>query len=368
MLALAICLWVYHKFYKPANAASLLIAPLVLWFIVVALVGLYLQGASFLIIPVIFGLISLVVLMRQKEPSLILMALLSFPLLFIMSPLVKMFPVGLGFFMGDSDGIQFSMKIVSMILVVLMFGLMLPVFGFFRHKNRWSYGAFAVAIILLLSAHFNSNFTKDNPKPNSLVYALNGDDDSAIWATYDQMLDPWTMNYLGDDPDQVNNGEDTFASKYGKGYTYTKKAIIKPLPLPFVDIKSDSIIGDLRHLNIFISSQRSVNRYELFAEREVTFKDFNINGVDVYKKNLDANAFQNRWRNRLFSFYVSDGDPLILTFTVPKDQKTVMTLYEASFDLLDNAMFTVPQRTDEMIPKPFVMNDAVMIKKTITIE
>ncbi|MBT8305241.1 MAG: M28 family peptidase, partial [Bacteroidia bacterium] len=368
MLALAICLWVYHKFYNPKNAANLLIAPLVLWLAILALVAFNLQGASFLIIPVGFGLLSLFVLMRQKEPSLVLMALLAFPMLFIMAPMLKMLPVGLGFFMGDSDGIQFSMKIVSMVLVVLMFGLMVPVFGFFRHKNRWALGVLVISIILLLSANFNSNFTEENPKPNSLVYSWNADDDSAIWATYDNMLDDWTMNYLGDDPDQVNNGSENFASKYGSGYTFTKKAIVKPISAPYVDVKSDTVIGDFRHINLYISPQRPVNRMELFADRSVIFKDFNINGVDVYKKNKDANAFNNRWRNRLFSFYVSDNDPLILEFSVPKDQKTVMTLYEASFDLLTNPLFTVPKRQDNMMPKPFVLNDAVLVKKTITID
>jgi len=357
-----------QQFYNPKNAANLLVAPLVLWLAILALVAFNLKGASFLVIPVIFGLISLYVLMHQKEPSLVLMSLLSFPMLFIMAPMLKMFPVGLGFFQGDSDGIQITMKIVSMVLVVLMFGLLLPVFGFFRHKNRWAFGIFVISLILLLSANFNSDFTNENPKPNSMVYALNADDDSAIWATYDNMLDDWTMNYLSDDPDQVNNGSDRFASKYGSGYTFTKTAIVKPIPTPFIDVKRDTIIGDSRHINLFISPQRAVNRMELFADKSIVFKDFNINGMDVYKKNEDANAFENRWRNRLFSFYVSDNDPLILEFTVPKDQKTVMTIYEASFDLLTNPLFTVPKRQDNMMPKPFVLNDAVLVKKTITIE
>ena len=368
LLALAICFWVYHKFQKPENTASSLVAPLALWVLISAAVAFKLQGASFLIIPVIFGLISLVVLIQQKEPSLTLMALLAFPMLFIMSPLVKMLPVGLGFFMGDSDGVQFSMKVVSMILVVLSFGLLLPVFGFFRHKKRWSYGILSVAIIFLFSAHFNSSFTEQSPKPNSLVYLLNADDTTAVWATYDQLLDEWTKNFLGQDPDVVDENSNTFASKYRSGYTFNKSAPVKDIQQPMVNLNTDTIIGDLRHINMHITPQRPVNRMELFADRSVAFKDFNINGVDVYKKNEDANAFENRWRNRLFSFYVSDKDSLRLTFSVPKEQNTVFTLYEGSFDLLENAQFTVPERPDDMIPKPFVLNDAILVKKTIRID
>ncbi len=368
MLALALCFWIYSKFYKVANTGSLLVAPLTVWIIIAALVAFKLQGASFFIIPVYLALVCLAVLMKQQKPNLVLMALLTFPVLFIMSPLVKMFPVGLGFFMGDSDGIQFSMKVVSMVLVVLIFGLLLPVFGFLKHKKRWSIAMFVVAILLLISAHFNSGFSKESPKPNSLIYAMNADDKTAIWATYDDMLDAWTKNFLGEDPDQVQGSSDSFASKYGTGFSFTKSAPTKTIPEPNIDIKTDTIVGELRHIGMSISAQRPVNRYELFADRKVVFKDFNINGVDVYKKSSSANAFENRWRNRLFSFYVSDNDSLLLTFTVPKDQLTTFTLYEASFDLLDNSQFTVPARPDDMIPKPFVLNDAVMVKKTITIE
>lgn len=367
MLAIAICFMVYHRFYKPENTASLFVAPLVLWIIISSLVALKLPGASFFIIPVIFGLIGLGVLIQQKKPNLVLMALLTFPMLFIMSPLVKMFPVGLGFFM-DIGSAEISLKVVSMVLIVLMFGLLLPVFGFFRHKRKWSFGIFLAAIILLLSAHFNSGFTNDSPKPNSLVYALNADDNTAIWATYDDLLDDWTENFLGDDPDIVEASSNTFGSKYNSGYSFIKSAPLKDIKQPFVDIKSDTVIGELRHINMYISPQRPVNRMEVFADKKVVFKDFNINGVDVYKKNEEANAFENRWRNRLFSFYVSDNDPLILTFSVPKDQNTEFTLYEASFDLLDNPLFTVPERSDNMIPKPFVLNDAVMVKKTIALD
>jgi len=32
---------------------------------------------------------------------------------------------------------------------------------------------------------------------------------------------------------------------------------------------------------------------------------------------------------------------------------------------LDNPLFSIPERADNMIPKPFVLNDAIVVKKTI---
>ena len=170
-ITLGICFYIYSRFYKPGNTASLLIAPICLWLIICAVMALKLKGASFFIVPVYFALISLVVLINQRKPSLIVMALLCFPLLMIMSPFVKMFPVGLGFFM-DIGIATISVKLVSMLLIALMFGLLISIFGFFKHKRRWSYLLFFVGFCFLVSAHFNSDFTSESPKPNSLVYFL----------------------------------------------------------------------------------------------------------------------------------------------------------------------------------------------------
>ena len=129
LLTLGVCFYIYHKVYKAVNASSLLIAPLFFWIVICAIIAFKLQGASFFIIPVFFALLSLYVLLRQDKPRLALMALLCFPVLMIISPFVKMFPVGLGL----------KILFVSSILVVLIFGLLLPVFGFFKHKNSYKH-------------------------------------------------------------------------------------------------------------------------------------------------------------------------------------------------------------------------------------
>mgnify|MGYP000716487188 CR=1 FL=1 len=113
--------------------------------------------------------------------------------------------------------------------------------------------------------------------------------------------------------------------------------------------------------------QRRINRFDLYANKDVKFKDFEANGIEVPKGSPEGFAFDNRRSTRLFSYFVSDNDSLNLNFTVPKDQKTQFKIYEASFDLLSNELFTVPERTKEMIPKPFILNDAIIVTKTIDI-
>ena len=350
-------MWFYNKVYKPENTASLVVPPLFLWLVICGVIAFKLKGASFFIIPVYFGLLSLFILVRQKRPSIILMALLLFPVLTMLVPFVKMFPVALGL----------KTIIATTLLVSLIFSLCISVVGFSRYKDRWSYVLFFLALCCFVAAHFQSDFNNERPKPNSLVYLMDADNNSALWGTYDHVLDDWTKAYLTDNPDKAKQ-DNTFASKYKTGFSYTKKANVKPLKLPYIDIQTDTVINAIRHVKLFITSQREVNQLEFFADSTNNFFTFNINGLEVHKEKNQNMVFDKRENNHLFGYYVTDKSPLVLDFTVPLGQKTDLQMYEASFDMLDNDLFRIPKRPDTMIPKPFVVNDAVIIKKTIRIE
>jgi len=329
-----------------------------LWLIICTYLAFELKGASFFIIPVYFTLVSLFILVRQKKPNIILMALLLFPTLLILVPFIKMFPVALGL----------KMIIATTLLVSLIFSLCISVFGFSRYKNRWSYILFFVAIVFFIKAHLNSEFNEKSPKPNSLVYVYDADNQSAIWATYDNILDSWTKAYLTDEPDDHSEIKNTkFDSKYKTGFTYSKKANIKPLKEPYIDIQTDTVVGDSRYFKIFISPQRHVNRIDLFTDSLALFNSFSINGLDM-EEDENNHVLTERKYNRLFNYFVTDDNHLELEFSVPKNQNTALTLYESSFDMLNNELFRVPERPKDMIPKPFVLNDAVVIKKTIDLK
>ena len=228
---------------------------------------------------------------------------------------------------------------------------------------------FFFGIVAFFMAHFNSAFTPDTPKPNSLVYTLDLDNNTALWATYDKTLDSYTENFLGSTPKEASElNKNTFGSKYASGYTYASSAPVKAIPSPKIEVSNDTIINNTRFFNICVMPQRHVQRMELFSDSTNLFKSFKINGVDAYRAKGDSLVFQNRKRNRLFSFYVEKGQMLDMQISVPKNQKTELQLFEASFDLLENDHFSIPPRSPNMIPKPFVLNDAVLVKKTITIE
>ncbi|MEO0526819.1 MAG: M28 family peptidase [Bacteroidota bacterium] len=349
--ALGVCLWTYHKFRK-ISTPNLLVAPILFWFLICGLVSLYLEGASFFIIPLFALLASLLVVINQEKPSPYLLVFMAIPALWIYAPFVKMFPVGLGL----------KMIVASTVFVTLIFWLLLPIFGFFKNKNRLAYISMILFMGFMVAAHLNSGPSKENAKPSSLLYVLDVDQNTAKWGTYEHVLSDWTKQYLGKDKEKPKVLSDrTISSKYSTGFTYASAAPLKKIAPPTVEKDLDTIIGGERLLEICITPQRKVNRLEVFSKDSITTAAINNIPLSQY-------YMENRHRGRLLTHYVSDNEYTELKLSIPKDSILELTLYEASNDLLTNPMFTIPERPENTIPMPFVLNDAVLVVKKVRFE
>ncbi len=352
LFSIGICFWVYHKF-KKIKTPNVLVAPIVLWLAICGLVAVYLQGASFFIVPVFALLAAFLVTINQESPSAYLLLFLALPAIFIFAPFIKMFPVGLGL----------KMMVATTVLTTLTFALLLPVFQFYRKKNRLAFLSLIFFFGCMISAHFNAGFSNENAKPTSLMYVLNADTNTAQWATYENQLSDWTAQYLGTDkkaPEKLS--DNTISSKYGTGFTFISETPVKELPIMKVEKSRDTIIGNNRFLDICITPQRNVNRLEVYTN-DIPIEKASVNTVD-----LSDHYLKNRRKGRLLTHYISNNEYTDLQLSIPKDSVLELTLYEASNDLLTNPQFTVPARPESNIPMPFVLNDAILVIKTIRFE
>lgn len=350
LFSIGICFWAYHRFEK-VSVPNLLVAPLLLWLALCGAVSAYLPGASFFLVPMVAALISFMIVIHQKSPSPFLLMFLTLPALWIYAPFIKMFPVGLGL----------KMMVAATLLTTLTFILMLPLFGFYKHKNRFAVLGMVLFVGFMVSAHLDSGFSKGNAKPSSLLYVLNVDGQSAKWATYDNQLNDWTAQYLGVDKQVPQIGDfKTLSSKYATSFTYIANAPMKDIKGPKVEKLLDTLINEERLLKIRITPQRSVNRLDVFVDK-IDIKRASVNGVPLSKNYLD-----NRRNNRLITHYISDNDTTSLLLVIPRDSPVTLNLYEASNDLLKNPLFSVPERPLNSIPMPFVLNDAIMTTQTVT--
>jgi len=358
LLTLGLLFYFYRKFSKSEDTASHFIAPLFFWIIINTAVFMYLKGAGYFIIPVFFGLLSLWILLRQQRPNLLLMTLLAVPALFIFSPLIQFFPVGLGL----------EMLMISCVFTVLLFGLVLPVFGFYKMKKILSIVSFLLALVFLITAHFKSGFSETRQKPNSLIFYQNENTGKSYWVTYDNVLDEWTEGYLGDTPEAAKKYVDNpSGSKYQTGYSYAVETPSKEIPAFDIKLNKDTLVNGLRNVVFTMIPQRKVNKINVYVDKDIMFNTLAWNGKSV-KADSTGKVYSKRRSNGLLSYYITDNDSLEVSYSIAPDTPVSFTAIEYSFDLFSNPQFTMSKRPNYTMPKPFVITDAIAITKTFAID
>ncbi|WP_228238062.1 M28 family peptidase [Allomuricauda sp. M10] len=346
--ALFVCFYTYHKF-KKISTPNILVAPIVIWLIICGLVAAYLKGASFFIIP-LFGLLAaFMVTINQEEPSPYLLVFLALPAVLIYSPFIKMFPVGLGL----------KMMMAATLFTTLLFLLVLPFFGQLKSKGRLSYLFLFLFFVFGIMSHLQSDFNQKRPKPSSLVYIYDADNDTSVWGTYDQKLIGWNAQFLGNDKRKPE--AETLFSKYRTQLNYISDAPKKDIALPRIDMVKDTVIGEERIIELCVTPKRNVNRLDVYTNATP------VNAATANRIPLSPYFLQNR-NSRLITHYITNNDFTELELSFPKDSVLELSFYEASNDLLTNKEFSVPQRPETSIPMPFVLNDAILTIKTLTFE
>ena len=358
LLCTAITFKTYRNFKVHKNVASFYIAPMVFWLLLNTVVYVLLKGAAYWIIPVFFGLLSLFVLIKQEKPNILLLTLLAAPAVFLFAPLIQFFPVGLGL----------KMLVISCVFVVLLFGLLVPIFGTYRWKNILAGSCFLLAIVFFIVAHLKSDFTESRQKPNSLIYYQDKDAAKAYWLTYDTALDDWTKGYLGNAPSEASNYISSAAgSKYNTGYSFAAVAPNKEIPDFEIRLSSDTLINAQRTATFTLVPKRTVHEIGLYSDVATQFTTLRFNGKEV-SKDTTANAFHNRSSNMLLRYFVADHDSLEVSLTAPANSDLTFQVLEYSYDLMSHPQFTINQRPKYTMPKPFVNTDAIVVKRTFRVD
>ncbi|MFK8061494.1 MAG: M28 family peptidase [Polaribacter sp.] len=349
--------WILFKIYKYISnhekTTDLLIAPIFVWLIINFLISGPLKGAGFFIIPVFCALLILAITIfmdLQEKSKRILFTILSIPTIYIFAPLIKMFPVGLGL----------KILFISGVLIALVFGLM--ILTFHQKKTFWmqkTVGLFTIIFFAL--ATYNSGFSVDNKKPNSIVYIQNSDDKTAYFGTYNNVLDTYTKQIFDKTANKGSIVNAETKSKYNTRFTYHKKTDFRAIESSKITTELDTIIGDKRFLEITISSERKVNKLEFITKKELNLYQFKVNDV------LVNNGKNYRRKKGTFLVYHKGNQDteVTLSFSVLKDNNLDLILNEISYDLLENDNFSIHPRSEEMMPMPFVTNDAIIISKKL---
>ncbi|NEV92662.1 M20/M25/M40 family metallo-hydrolase [Psychroflexus sp. YR1-1] len=356
-LALFITFTTYQFYDERLNPKNAMVAPLLTWFFLILILNIFLKGAAFFIIPLVFIVFAFFLMIRFQIPSYLFLLILILPSLSIIAPFIQFFPVGLGL----------KMSVISAVFTVLLFGSLIPVFGYFSIKKGVATMALLVAIGFFIKAHLDAEFTEERPEPNSLVYTQDTEMNLATWNTYDELLDSWTSPYFETYVDLTSSAE--YQSKYNTAYTKSSSAPL--IDVLGSDIQIDTLEAtqsDFKKFRVTLNYRREVNRIVISETTLTNFKSFEVNGevADFYTDEADAyHVHQNRFHPNLIDYYVVNQEPLYFEFEVSEDKALDFVINEISFDLLSHPDLPVKSRPDTKIPKPFVVNDAMITKQKL---
>jgi hypothetical protein len=356
----ALSIWVFFKFYNPylkkKMLPNLLFAPLFIWLVINGLIAYKLQGASFFIIPNIGLLLSyaLLVFLPKVTPKHAWWFLLfAIPGVLILSPFVEMFPVGLGL----------KMLMVSMILGVLIFTTWLPVFEYYNNRKAMQRLFGLLSVLAFFSAFFNKGYDLEKRAPNSLIFVQDLDKNEAYWASYDRELDDYTSQVLTSQVTQDNPGI-SFGSKYKTDLKWFEQTETKKLQQPVIQVVKIDSLSEFSRYDYVLKSSRKANAFYIKSQDSLRIKSITFNGEPFP---LPKGKQELVWgkNETVLSYYLAQGvDSLHMEVSLDKAyDKPRFDLYEISTDLPDNPLFSLQPRTEEMMPKPFIVNDAIILKK-----
>ncbi|MBL4939825.1 MAG: M28 family peptidase [Lutibacter sp.] len=357
VITLAICCWFYSGFFNKRTNQDLLIAPLFFWLLISGGAAFYLKGAAFFILPVIMLLLvlSILIFLKNSKNTLFIFTFLSIPAILIFAPLVKMFPVGLGL----------KMLVISTVFTVLLFGLLVPVFQQYKKLKRMANALLIFGIFMMIIATIFAGYSDTRKQPNSMLYVFDATKNEAYWASYNSEIDEFTKQFLGENPTKGNFDKNTIASKYKTSIKLYAKAEIFNFEKPIIQLVLDTIINNNRKIHLHIVSVRNAHKIEVLSKMPIKFKSIKVNGEGVKNKSASDYVLSIHHGTILSYFITEENEAIDLEFIVDKNQQFDIDILEAKYDLFTNPQFKSTPRSSIMMPMPFVLNDASIIKTSI---
>lgn len=177
--------------------------------------------------------------------------------------------------------LQMIAVVASAILLGLLLLLSVQAFGLSAGVHRsWESGTLAaITVLLLVTGITLSRHTPEHPRPDSIVYSLNSDDNTAIWITYDQEIDDFTRQFLGTTLQQPHPVPNYLAG-------LARPMISSPAPAitlapPLVENLEHTKNGDVHTLKLKVRSQRNAEVLILRFPEEIQPVSVKVAGRDV---------------------------------------------------------------------------------------
>lgn len=359
----AVVFAMHNLFRKRISTANLMTGGLLWCTILMAATSWAAPGASYLFTwPSLFGILALGVVFVVSAPNFLtakhlpVFAISAAPAIALLVPIIYLMSLGL----------SLSLLRAVLVLIVLLLVLMLPLIEYAARANKWAVPAIAlvVGLIFLVQGSRTTEFTKNHPKPTDLIYAVNADNNTAVWASANRP-DEWTSQLL------PANAETKPIPEYvpvPRGLLHSSAPSVELAP-PVLSTVSDVMQSGVRTISLNLRSQRQVPIISFTIESDTEIAGATINGKRATfssrpeethprgaRPGLGPMAGQPgqmarpRWA---FSYYAPPEQGIDVTLETKSHEPIRVRVVEQSYGLPEELMSSLTPRSDYMMPTPY---------------
>ncbi|WP_338814530.1 M28 family peptidase [Bernardetia sp. Wsw4-3y2] len=378
LIFVGVSLLAYSIFFRSKKPASVLLGVLPFWIGLSALtvfgqdwIGMDLRPAAYLfVLPTLSMLVAwFYLLLRNNAKYLnpfdtILLLLLSIPTIYIFYPVLAIVPEALEA-VNVGGFVLYGFALMALI-IALLGGLLVPVMQLLTQSWSWSLSLFCmmVGIGILFWGALEANFTQEKPKPNSIFYLYNLDENKQTWISYDEESDEFTKQFFSDSAafDSIPKGLFPKRTKNLSGnWNFLQESKIIELDssfnfeAPLLSLVSDSMINDTTYRYQFsIKSARSGEWIQIHSSvLEAIWSDTTripLIGIDKYYRNVSIWALPD------------SGAVIDIETSKPNPEIWISELKYGIYEV--NKLIKTPRKEyKNMMAAPYPYSESVIIQK-----
>lgn len=316
----------------------------ILWTVVAVLVSLVAPGASYLFtLPLLFQVAVLWQVLgtpaadsrRVPVPLWVAAALALLVAGTLWTP----------FFSLVAAGLQTVAGVLVAAFLLLLLALLSPqveMVGSVRPSWLVPVALVALGVVVLVAVRAAGDWDEVNPRPNTLFYALDADEDAAVWASFDAP-DEWTGEVLGESP--TEGPLDQFLG-FPRPMFYTAAPVVEDLAGPELDLLSVEPAGEGREGIVYRFRVRSAidgHRMRVHLEADAPFVAVRAEGEAMVEPGPAAAEGDQRYR---LLYHAPPADGLDLEVELAAVEDLDVAVVDQVFELPE----TVSERPSDLIP------------------
>ena len=261
-------------------------------------------------------------------------------------------------------GVLPGMAAGIVVLVILTIETLLPQVAIVTAPNKWilPVAAIAIAVIFAGVALLTHRLDAEHPKADSMDYALDTNDSTAYWISFDNSPDEWTSQFMRNRL-SIDSMPDFFPDWWRRPAMAGKAKPVNIKPAS-ITMTADSTFRGAQFMQLLLKPAPGTRNVTLTAEEGAQILSSTVDGQVVSDSSaIFPSGKRKRW---ILHYYGVPDSGSTISFVIPVGQRLQLTAVEVVSGLPEVGSLPSYPRPASIMRQPFVTTDASLIFKSYT--